>query len=474
MRVYPLTGAIRPYAWGSHTAIAELQGRPAPTDGPEAELWLGAHPGDPSTVTGPDGPVSLATLIAGDPEGQLGDQVAAEFGNRLPFLLKVLAAQTPLSLQAHPDAAYARAAYARQEADPSAPKNYTDAYHKPEMLVALTPFEALCGFRSPAASAAAIEAFGLPSLSSIVDALRAGDLRTAVHDLLSWPQADRKPLVEAVVAAAHAALSTDTARAVVGQAASLADTAQAVVGRAVPSADVVQAVVGRAASLADTAQAVVGRAVPSADVVQAVVGQAASLADTAQAVVGRAVPSADAALAADLAASYPDDPGVLVALLLNHVRLAPGEAIWMPAGNLHAYLRGTGVELMAASDNVLRGGLTPKHVDVDELLNVLVFEVLDDPILPSTPVAPGVVTWPVPVRDFVLYGIELDGARPPIEVPAEGPRVILAVAGDIFAGESLDGTPVEVTPGAAAYAPADAGPIKLAGVGRAFVAAVPS
>ena len=418
MRVYPLTGAIRPYAWGSHTAIAELQGRPAPTDGPEAELWLGAHPGDPSTVTGPDGPVSLATLIAGDPEGQLGDQVAAEFGNRLPFLLKVLAAQTPLSLQAHPDAAYARAAYARQEADPSAPKNYTDAYHKPEMLVALTPFEALCGFRSPAASAAAIEAFGLPSLSSIVDALRAGDLRTAVHDLLSWPQADRKPLVEAVVAAAHAALSTDTARAVVGQ--------------------------------------------------------AASLADTAQAVVGRAVPSADAALAADLAASYPDDPGVLVALLLNHVRLAPGEAIWMPAGNLHAYLRGTGVELMAASDNVLRGGLTPKHVDVDELLNVLVFEVLDDPILPSTPVAPGVVTWPVPVRDFVLYGIELDGARPPIEVPAEGPRVILAVAGDIFAGESLDGTPVEVTPGAAAYAPADAGPIKLAGVGRAFVAAVPS
>ena len=95
------------------------------------------------------------------------------------------------------------------------------------------------------------------------------------------------------------------------------------------------------------------------------------------------------ALAADLAAHYPGDPGVLVALLLNHVRLAPGEAIWMPAGNLHAYLRGAGVEMMAASDNVLRGGLTPKRVDVDELLRVLRFEVLDDPILPSTPVAPG-------------------------------------------------------------------------------------
>ena len=390
MTVYPLTGAIRPYAWGSHTLIAELQGRPAPTDEPEAELWLGAHPGDPSTVTGADGPVSLATLIAGDPAGQLGAPVAAEFGSRLPFLLKVLAAATPLSLQAHPDAAYAREAYARQQADPSAPKNYTDAYHKPEMLVALTPFEALCGFRSPEASAAAIEAFGLPALAPIVAALRAGDLRAAVHDLLTWPQPDRKPLIEAVVAAAGV------------------------------------------------------------------------------------TPSPDAALAAELAAHYPGDPGVLVALLLNHVRLAPGEAIWMPAGNLHAYLRGAGVELMAASDNVLRGGLTPKRVDVGELLRVLVFEVLDDPILPSSPVAPGVVTWQVPVHDFVLYGVDLDGTRPPTEVPAAGPRIILSAAGDIFVGESRDGTPVELPPGTAAYAPADAGPIKLAGTGKAFVAAVPS
>ena len=390
MTVYPLTGAIRPYAWGSHTLIAELQGRPAPTDEPEAELWLGAHPGDPSTVTGADGPVSLDTLIAGDPAGQLGAPVAAEFGSRLPFLLKVLAAATPLSLQAHPDAAYAREAYARQEADPSAPKNYTDAYHKPEMLVALTPFEALCGFRSPEASAEAIESFALPSLSPIVAALRAGDLRAAVHDLLTWPQPDRKPLIEAVVAAAGV------------------------------------------------------------------------------------TPSPDAALAAELAAHYPGDPGVLVALLLNHVRLAPGEAIWMPAGNLHAYLRGAGVELMAASDNVLRGGLTPKRVDVGELLRVLVFEVLDDPILPSSPVAPGVVTWQVPVHDFVLYGVDLDGTRPPTEVPAAGPRIILSAAGDIFVGESRDGTPVELTPGTAAYAPADAGPIKLAGTGKAFVAAAPS
>jgi mannose-6-phosphate isomerase len=390
MSVYPLTGVIRPYAWGSRTAIAELQGRPAPTSEPEAELWLGAHPDDPATVDRPDGPVSLATLIAGDPAGQLGADVATEFGPRLPFLLKVLAAESPLSLQAHPDAAYAKQAYARQQADPSAPKNYTDAFHKPEMLVALTPFEALCGFRAPAKSAAALESFGVPALAPIVGALREGDLRTAVRKLLTWPDADRKPLIEAVAAAAKAS------------------------------------------------------------------------------------PSPDGDLAASLAGSYPGDPGVLVALLLNHVRLEPGQAIWMPAGNLHAYLRGLGVELMAASDNVLRGGLTPKRVDVDELLRVLVFEVLDDPIQPSTPVAPGVETWAVPVRDFVLYAVDLDGSRPPIEVPADGARIVVAVSGDVFVGQSLDGTPVDLPAGTAAYAPASAGRIKLAGTGRAFVAAVRS
>nr|BFE76389.1 hypothetical protein GCM10020092_096900 [Actinoplanes digitatis] len=112
---------------------------------------------------------------------------------------------------------------------------------------------------------------------------------------------------------------------------------------------------------------------------------------------------------------------MLVALLLNHVRLAPGEAIWMPAGNLHAYLRGTGIEIMAASDNVLRGGLTPKRVDVEELLRVLRFEVLDDPILPATEVAPGVRTWQVPVREFALYRMTLTPTTPPLRLPGTGP-----------------------------------------------------
>ncbi|MFI1990053.1 mannose-6-phosphate isomerase, class I [Actinoplanes sp. NPDC020271] len=393
MTVYPLTGVIRPYAWGSRTAIAELQGRPAPTEGPEAELWLGAHPGDPSTVPGPDGPVSLTTLIDGDPGGQLGADVAGRFGDRLPYLMKVLAAGAPLSLQAHPDLKYAAEAFARQEADPSLPKNYTDANHKPEMLVALTPFDALCGFRPPVVAAQVLSELNLPRLAPVVDALRAGELSEAVRLLLSWPADDRGALIDAVVTAAAAHPAEH----------------------------------------------------PHAESFR---------------------------LAIDLAGHYPGDPGVLVALLLNLVHLAPGEAIWMPAGNLHAYLHGLGVELMAASDNVLRGGLTPKRVDVDELLKVLRFETLEDPLLHGAEVAPGVTSWRVPVRDFELYRVELVESRPPVRLPGSGPRILLSAAGDVHIGED-HGIPVSLGPGTAAYAPAEAGVLTAAGLGTLFVAAVP-
>ncbi|MEV6299538.1 mannose-6-phosphate isomerase, class I [Actinoplanes sp. NPDC051861] len=381
MTVYPLTGVIRPYAWGSRTAIATLQGRP-PAEGPEAELWLGAHPDDPSTVPTPDGQIELTKLIADDPRGQLGDAVTEAFGARLPYLMKVLAAGAPLSLQAHPDADYAREAFARQQADPALPKNYTDAHHKPEMLVALTDFEALCGFRHPSAAADDLLALRITRLQPVIDALRAGDLSAAVRLLLTWPADDRAALVDEVVAAGTSEL------------------------------------------------------------------------------------------AVRLAGHYPGDPGVLVALLLNLVRLAPGEAIWMPAGNLHAYLNGLGVELMAASDNVLRGGLTPKRVDVDELLRVLRFEVLEDPLLhPAS--SDGVVTsWRVPVPDFEMSRVALSPSRPPVRLPGGGARVILGVAGEVQVGEG-HGVPVTLLPGTAAYAPASAGDLTAAGVGEIFVASVP-
>ncbi|QLQ39406.1 mannose-6-phosphate isomerase, class I [Micromonospora robiginosa] len=378
-----LQGPIRDYAWGSRTAIAELQGRPVPSDGPEAELWLGAHPGAPATVDRDGRPVSLTELLVAEPGHWLGERLVDRFGTRLPFLLKVLAADAPLSLQAHPDAEQARAGHAADDGR----VNYVDPYHKPELLVALSEFEALCGFRDPAESAAVIAGFGVPALEPVVAALRTGPtgLREAVRALLSWPEAERAGLVAAVLAAATA---------------------------------------------------------------------------------GPASP--DAALVRTLAAGYPADPGVVVALLLHQVRLAPGDGIWMPAGNLHAYLRGTAVEIMAASDNVLRGGLTPKRVDVDELLRVLRFEVLADPVLRAEPVSPGVLTWPVPVEDFALHRVAVSAGAPAVRLTLPGPRVVLCRAGKLSVDDGVG--VVTLGAGQSAVGTATGGPLVLAGDGEAFVA----
>ncbi|MFY1619477.1 mannose-6-phosphate isomerase, class I [Micromonospora sp. WMMD736] len=380
----PLYGPIRDYAWGSRSAIALLQGRPVPSPGPEAELWLGAHPAAPASVERAGARVSLCDLVRDEPGQWLGQRVADRFDSRLPFLLKVLAADSPLSLQAHPDAEQARAGFAAEAHLPAGERNYSDPHHKPELLVALTPFEALCGFRDPVESAEALAAFGVPELGPVVDALRTGPagLRTAVGTLLGWPAAGRDGLLRSVVASA-------------------------------------------------------------AD-------------------------GPDAELARRLAKAYPGDPGVLVALLLHHVRLVPGEAIWMPAGNLHAYLSGCGVEIMAASDNVLRGGLTPKRVDVDELVRVLRFEVLDDPVRAARPVGPGVDCWAVPVDDFALHRVRVGADVPEATLTLPGPRVVLCGAGSVTVDDGAGA--LTLVSGEAAIGTAAGEPLRISGNGEAYVA----
>ncbi len=370
----PLVGVIRPWAWGSRTALAAITGRPVPSATPEAELWLGAHPGDPSTVDGRP----LDELIAADPAGMLGAATAGEYGPRLPFLLKVLAADAPLSIQAHPDAAQARAGYDAGNV------NYVDPFHKPELLVAVRDFETLCGFRDPAVTADLLAPLAVPPLAPVIDGLRGADteraLRGAVTTLLTHP--DPTALVDQAVARA-----------------------------------------------------------------------------------GRLEPSARHLLT-DLAARYPGDVGVLVALLLNHVVLTPGEAIYMPAGNLHAYLRGVGVEVMAASDNVLRGGLTPKRVDVAELLRVLRFEVLARPVVKPMPIAPGVVGWPTPAREFALVRALVGGANPRIALTAPSARVLFCLSGRVCVDDLVLG------PGESAFVPAGTGPVVLKGFGEVYQATV--
>jgi mannose-6-phosphate isomerase len=377
-----LDNPIRTYAWGSHVAIAAIQGRPYPTPQPEAELWMGAHPTGPSRLVVDGTPLDAA--IAADPPGVLGVSIVDDYGIRLPYLMKILAASEPLSLQAHPDLVQARAGYARH--DP----NYTDPWHKPELLVAIDFFDALCGFRDPAESAALLGALGVPALKPTVDALAAAEpataLRDAVQGLLTLDESTRGPLVSAVAAACAA----------------------------------------------------------------------------------RATEHPVYALAETLVARYPDDVGVIVAMLLNRVRLEPGQAVWMPAGNLHAYLSGVGIEIMAASDNVLRGGLTPKPVDVGELLRILRYEVLDDPVVRPVPVAAGLTTWSVPVRDFALYRARVDGNA--VVVPGAGPRIVLCLRGSVRVDDGVFS--ITLHAGEAAFTPAGRPPLSVSGDGEAYQASV--
>lgn len=389
-----LHNRIRPYAWGSREVVARVQGRPVPSEGPEAELWVGAHPDCSSLVEGADG-TPLADVIASAPGDLLGAEALGRFGARLPYLLKLLAAERSLSLQAHPDARQAADGYAAEDAAgvprDAAHRSYVDGNHKPELLVAYTEFEALCGFRPAAESAELLDALGVMALKPVVGALAVGDLREAVRALLSWPAHARAELVEQAVAACG--------------------------------------------NLPD--------------------GPAGG---------------GPRGLVRLLASDYPGDVGVLVALLLNHVVLAPGQGIWMPAGNLHGYLRGAGVEIMAASDNVLRGGLTPKHVNVPELLRVLRFEPLHAPVRDPEPVAPGVVTWSVPVDDFRLHRVRLDGAVGEARLDPAGPRTAFCVEGSVTVSDSA-GT-ARLGGGEAAFGAADGGKMIFAGPGEVYLASL--
>ena len=202
-----LRGALRTYAWGSHTAIADFTGRPSPTKHPEAELWLGAHPGDPARLAGDDGETSLLDTIAADPEGQLGAATRERFGDALPFLAKVLAAEEPLSLQAHPSAAQAAEGFAREDRlgiPISAPtRNYRDRSHKPELMVALSPFEALAGFRPVADSVELLRALAVTNLDPFVNLLAgqadADGLRALFTTWITAPQSHLDVLAPAVL-----------------------------------------------------------------------------------------------------------------------------------------------------------------------------------------------------------------------------------------------------------------------------------
>ncbi|QIM19272.1 mannose-6-phosphate isomerase, class I [Leucobacter coleopterorum] len=416
----------RAYAWGSMDALAEMLGTPI-TGEPQAELWLGAHPGNPALVAkASPAPQTLIDLIERDPERYGVD------GGQLPFLLKVLAIGAPLSLQVHPNLEQAAAGFAAEEAagvpNDARNRNYGDANHKPELLVALSEVTALSGFRSLTEARHDLLAFaaltrGAASevLAKIAERLAHGEPESLRREFLTWVFSG-DPLVTEALAALNTAMAD--------------------------------------AGIANTGPVEANELLRENELDPERVG----------------------ALRA-LAATYPGDPGILVSLLLHLVRLAPGEAIYLEAQQLHAYLGGVGVEVMAASDNVLRAGLTQKHVDIAELTRVVDTGELDEPRFPGERLSPGLVAWRPPVPDFQLLRARLcdsedvmdqgGEAAPSVNLSAQHPVVLVVTSGRVRV-ERPEADLEEVAAvrrGQSLYVSAGA-PIRLTGSGEVFAATV--
>ena len=339
-----LVGEVQNYAWGCTRRLAELRDE-AESSEPEAEIWYGAHERAPSAFE--DGS-TLLEAIAADPEGQLGDSLVARFGPQLPFLVKLLAADSPLSIQAHPSAEQALAGFAAEDAagiDAAAPNRcFRDKNPKPELVYAINPFEALVGFRPTEDTKRFLQDIGFDGFDATLDD---GGPKATVEALLGSGTGDE------------------------------------------PSTEVsglIDALLERCRSA-------------SADEWQQEVSLLLRLHD-----------------------AYPNDPGIGVAALLNYLVLKPGEALFLEAGQLHAYVSGLAVEVMANSDNVLRGGLTPKHIDVPTLLDIITSETYRPDLVAAN--SEGTLDTPSPEFAFTVH-------EDPAQVELIGPQVVVAIRGEV-------------------------------------------
>ena len=390
-----LRGAVQTYAWGSHAAIANFIGQPLPKIYPEAELWFGAHPIDPAWLQTENGEVSLLQAINDNPKKQLGDATISRFGNKLPFLVKVIFADTPLSLQVHPSIIQAKEGFNREERlsiPISSPvRNYRDCSHKPELLIALENFDVLAGFRP------------IDHTVKFLCALAVNDLNPFIN-LLSH-QSDTKGL-RTLFTTWLTSTQTDLDR-------------------------LTSAVLDRA--------------------IQYIYSGNKEFEANVKAVV-------------KLGKHYPGDPGVLAALLLNHISLLPGESIYLPTGTLHVYLHGVGVEIMTNSDNVLRGGLTPKYVDIPELLRISDFiPKLEDELQPKIAKYEENLIYQTPVEEFEVSVLSFNknhiGNLIDLNCNRTGPQLLLCTQGGavIYA----NGRQLEIARGLAVWLTAEENLIQL-------------
>lgn len=379
-----MNNSLQNYAWGSKTALTALYGIANPEGLPMAELWMGAHPKSPSAVMDQGRERSLRDVIDAAPDAMLGEAVAQRFGE-LPFLFKVLCADQPLSIQVHPSKHAAEAGFARENAAgiplTAAERNYKDANHKPELVYALTPFQAMNGFRTITEMVSLLEpvAGAHPQIAHFLQHPDRETLATLFRTLLSL-EGDAKSLALGV--------------------------------------------------LKSTLDAQQGEPWQTIRVI---------------------------------AAEYPDDSGLFSPLLLNVITLQPGEAMFLYAETPHAYLNGVALEVMANSDNVLRAGLTPKYIDIAELMANLKFEEKPASSLLTQPVQQGnALRFPIPVEDFAFAIHTLSTEAQPLA--QQSAAVLFCIEGQaVIASEAQQLT---LKPGESCFIAASESPVTVAGTGR--------
>ena len=413
-----LENQIMEYDWGSRTAIPDLLSMPSPSDNPVAELWMGAHPKAPSKVICDGEKPDLAEFIARDPEKVLGEKAAARFDGKLPFLFKALAAEKPLSVQAHPDARMAKEGFEREN-DRNIPldhrrRNYKDDRAKPECICAITPFHALCGFRK------------IPDMLNLFETVLHPDFSDLLNPLRSV-QGHSDSEIEAGLSKFFKILfmisGTDMKK--------LAAHAVDVAGRKTAENPAFQWMVN---IHSETHAKKTNKGEPS---------------------------------------DGPLDPGILAPLFLNYICLEPGQALFLEAGRLHSYLKGLGMELMGASDNVVRCALTSKHIDTDELYRVVRFEVRDIEVLEPERNSHGERIYPTPAEEFVLSSIKVGRQVRYVSPANRSAEIMLCASGKCRLRFGTEGGGADVEKGRSFLVPASAPAYSIEGDAELFKASIP-
>ena len=395
MSVFKLQNVIQDYAWGSEDYISDLLGLPIIPGQSKAELWMGVHPKAPSRISSED--CTLLELINNNATAMLGEKVITDFSRKLPFLLKVLSAATPLSIQAHPNLEQAEKGFALENKLEiplfALHRNYKDDNHKPELICALTPFTVMCGFRSSRKIREFLDSFGMHSILPDYDDIEIGEsqLKRFFSKLMNTEKKLIANWVNILLININDIEITSENKLIIKW-------------------------------------------------------------------IKR------------LNKFYPGDVGVFAPILLNLIELLPGQAVYLDAGILHAYLEGSGIEIMANSDNVLRGGLTPKHIDVSELLKTLIFRSGQMELTEPFNFNNNEYIYETPATEFELSRIELFN-KLTFDIISIGPEILLCTKGALEL--TCESTKMSINKGESIFVSAKCRQYSLLGNGQLFRAIIP-